>query len=232
MRGIRLDLAPQVSDMHVDNPGLDGVFVAPDGVEDLLPAQHLARVAGEEGQKVELRVGEVDLPAVAIDAALVDLGDHVAEDQLAALVLLLLDPALAQVGGDAGDQLARAEGLDDVVVGADLQPDDDVDLLGLGAEDEDRHPRAGPADVAADVEAADVGQHQVEEDDVRLERLDPGEGVSAAVRLLDQVPLLLAGEAHGLTDRRLVIDHQDLALSVHSYPNRLNRAGLYGTVRI
>src|SRR3546814_18418889 len=36
----------------------------------------------------------------------------------------------AQHGADARDQFARVEGFDDIVVGADLQPDDPFGILG------------------------------------------------------------------------------------------------------
>src|SRR5207237_2543285 len=62
-RGLRLDLAAQVSDVHVDHPRFDRILVTPDRVQDLLPAQHLAGVAGEEGQQIELGVGQLDLLA-------------------------------------------------------------------------------------------------------------------------------------------------------------------------
>ena len=44
---------------------------------------------------------------------------------------------------DAGQQLAEAERLDDVVVRAELEPDHPIDLLPLGGDDDDRHVRAG-----------------------------------------------------------------------------------------
>src|SRR3979411_2626530 len=58
-RGLALDLPPEVANVDVDDACLDRVFVAPDRVEDLLPAEHLARIAGEEGQQVELGMGEL-----------------------------------------------------------------------------------------------------------------------------------------------------------------------------
>src|SRR4029077_12123546 len=78
-RGLRLDLPAQVPDVDVDDARLDGVFVAPDGVEDLLAAQDLAGVAGQEGEQVELRVGQLDLVARLVDAALVDIDHELAE---------------------------------------------------------------------------------------------------------------------------------------------------------
>src|SRR6185437_13874212 len=77
-RRLAFDLAPQVADVDVDHPGLDGVFVTPDRVEDLLAAEHLAGVAGEEGQQVELGVRQLDLLPAAVDAALVDVDQQVA----------------------------------------------------------------------------------------------------------------------------------------------------------
>ena len=67
---------------------------------------------------------------------------------------------------DPGDQLAQPERLDDVVVGAELEPDDAVGLLAAGGHDDDRDARA-LAQLPADVEAVDVRQAQVEQDEVR-----------------------------------------------------------------
>ena len=85
--------------------------------------------------------------------------------------------AAAQLGADAAEQLAHREGLGDVVVGADLEPDHLVDLGVLGGEDDDRH-GAARAHVAADVEAArprhhDVEDQQVEGDAVAEQRRRP-----------------------------------------------------------
>ena len=76
----------------------------------------------------------------------------------------------AQDGAHAGDHLGAAERLDDVVVGAELEPDDAVGLGPAGGEDDDRDAAAG-ADRAADVAAVAVGQVEVEQDQVGLELL-------------------------------------------------------------
>ena len=70
----------------------------------------------------------------------------------------LLGPA--QVGADTGKQLARAERLGDVVVGSDLESEHHVDLVVLRAEDDHRHPVPGAADLAADVESGEIGEHR------------------------------------------------------------------------
>ena len=77
---------------------------------------------------------------------------------------------------DAGEQLAEAERLHDVVVGAELEPDDAVDLVAARRDDDDRHVRRG-AEPAAHLEAVDVRQPEVEQHDVvvlrRRARLRP-----------------------------------------------------------
>src|SRR5436309_4297602 len=90
---------------------------------------------------------------------------------------------------DSGQQLTSAEGFGDVVVGADLQPDHDVDLFSLGAEDDDRHPQAGFANVPADIEPRNIGEHDVEQDQVGLVQLDAAESLAAGLRLDDLVAL-------------------------------------------
>ena len=62
------------------------------------------------------------------------------------LRLVGLAPLPAQHRLDAGQQLRAAERLRDVVVGADLEADDPVDLVALGREDDHRRrhrPRGG-----------------------------------------------------------------------------------------
>ena len=71
--------------------------------------------------------------------------------------------AAAELGADAAEQLADAEGLGHVVVGADLEADDLVDLGVLRRQQDDRD-GAAAADVAADVEAAAARHHDVEDE--------------------------------------------------------------------
>ena len=65
----------------------------------------------------------------------------------------------------AGAELAQRERLGDVVVGAELEAEDLVDLLGLGREHDDRHRRAR-AQAPAHLEPVDAGHHHVEHDEV------------------------------------------------------------------
>ncbi len=129
-----------------------------------------------------------------------------------------------QDGAHAGDHLGAAERLDDVVVGAELEPDDAVRLGPAGGEDDDRDAAAG-ADRAADVAAVAVGQVEVEQDQVRLEgllQLERARGGRGDVRL-EPLALERLGERSG--DRLLVLDEQDPGAIAHAGQHRGVRTG-------
>ena len=71
----------------------------------------------------------------------------------------------AQDGADAGNHLARAERLGNVIVAAEFEADDAVDLVGTGGQEQDRDVGL-PAQTAADVETADIGQADIEDDQI------------------------------------------------------------------
>src|SRR5207244_398624 len=111
-------------------------------------------------------------------------------------------------GAHAGHQLARAERLRHVVVAAELEPEDTVDLLVLRGEKDDRHLRAAPQP-PADLGAVELRHHDVEDDQVgrlageALERL-------LAVGGLDGAEAgLLEREDDDLADMGVVVDDQD-----------------------
>ena len=86
---------------------------------------------------------------------------------LLALDLPPLGRRAAQDRLHAGNQLARVERLRQVVVGADLEADDLVDVLVSCGQHQDRNV-GRLADATADLDPVDVGQHQVEHDQRRL----------------------------------------------------------------
>src|SRR2546426_11264001 len=115
----------------------------------------------------------------------------------------------AQHGADAGEQLARAEGLHDVVVGADLQAHYPVGLIVLASDDDDGG-RALLADLARKLHAVLSGKAQVEHHQVdsvlvqRLHHLRPGRHRSDSQLVLAEI----IGEQ--LAHRRIVVDGKDV----------------------
>jgi hypothetical protein len=106
-----------------------------------------------------------------------------------------------------GNELARVERLRHVIVGADLEPDDLVDVLVACRQHQDRDVLALP-DPPADVDAVHVGKHQVEHDQRRLFQLDLCERVSSRADGLDPVPGVLQVERDERSDRGLILDDQ------------------------
>ena len=108
-------------------------------------------------------------------------------------------------------QLADAERLDHVVVRAQLQALDAVRLLSLGGDHHHRRPAEVRVllDEPEHLAARQVGEHQVQQDQVGLERLGPAEGCGPAVAGLglEARRRQVVGEEVG--EVLLVLDNQD-----------------------
>ena len=96
---------------------------------------------------------------------------------------------------DAAEKLTHREGLRDVVVGADLEADHLVHLGVLGRQEDDRH-RASSADVAADVQPAAAGHHDVEDQQVEARCVVPELAIGV-------VPILRQGDVEALLLERI-----------------------------
>src|ERR1700760_950122 len=70
----------------------------------------------------------------------------------------------AQDGTDARDQFTRVEGLGQVVVRADFEPENTIDVFAARGKDEHRNRRVC-AYPAQHIESAHAGQHEVEDDE-------------------------------------------------------------------
>ena len=110
---------------------------------------------------------------------------------------------------DPAHQLAQGEGLGDVVVRAQLEADDLVELVAAGGQEQDRRLGADRAQAAEDLEAVDAREADVEHDQVG--RLGRGELQPLLARARDGhlVALLLEGVLDAARDGELVFDDQD-----------------------
>ena len=114
----------------------------------------------------------------------------------------------SQERANAGQQLAGAEGLRHVVVGAELEADDLVDLAGARREHKDRHAGLATQD-AADLEAVDHRQHEVQQHEVGAFLARDGQSLVAIGSRYDAVALALEVVPQGGDQRRLIINKQD-----------------------
>ena len=113
-----------------------------------------------------------------------------------------------QQGPDASRQLLRGERLGEVVVGARLEPGDDVVGVVAGGDHHDRHV-AVTAQRAAQLEAVDARQHDVDQHHVGQRAVEQVDRVLAAAGLVDGPALVLERQLHRRADALVVFDGQD-----------------------
>ena len=116
-------------------------------------------------------------------------------------------PARRSTEPDAQHQLARAERLGDVVVGAQLETDHAVLLRAERGQHDDREVAAG-TDAAEHLETIDAGQHHIEHDEVGPLVSHHRQRGLAVGRLRDVVPLGAQVGQHHLADGRVVVDDE------------------------
>jgi hypothetical protein len=105
-------------------------------------------------------------------------------------------------------ELGGAERFRHVVVSAQLEPEDALELLPARGQHHDRCPRRVP-DLAEDVASVPVGEHDVEEDEVRPADAEPLPSLGRGRRDLDVEPFASERLLERLRDRLLVLDEQD-----------------------
>ena len=114
----------------------------------------------------------------------------------------------AQDGPDPRHELLDAEGLRDVVV-AHAEALDLVLGRVTGGQEDDGHLLALVAQAAADLVAVEVGQHDVEHDEMRPERAHLLERLGAGARHPDLIALEGQRGGQQVGDVRLVVDDED-----------------------
>ena len=126
--------------------------------------------------------------------------------------VVLLAPGAAQHRADPGDDLLEAEGLGHIVVPADGQPLDLVVEAVPGGDEDDRDVPAALAQLAGHREAVEVGEHDVEDDEVGIAsggEVERGGSVGGHRHLETGEP---ERGREQLTDVRLVLDDEQAGL--------------------
>src|SRR5262249_24843931 len=143
MRRVGLDLAPQAQDLHVDGAVVDLGVVQAREVQELLAREDALRRREERGEQAKLALGELDRLAFrASQLAQADVqlpaAEAVGPHLRNGIGYGHLRARAAQKRADAGKQLARAEGLGEVIVRAELEAHHAVGLLCASGEHQDR----------------------------------------------------------------------------------------------
>jgi hypothetical protein len=114
----------------------------------------------------------------------------------------------AQQRAHPGHQLAGAVGLGEVVVGAEVEAEQQIVLGRAGGQHDDRDRRVDPQH-PAHVEPVDLGQHEVEDDQVGDLAAGVLQGAAAVVDHRHGVALALEVHADQLRLLHVVLDDQD-----------------------
>src|SRR5262249_31770069 len=224
-RIVALDVLPEPPHVDVHGARLDVRLASPHEVEELEPLVDAVRMADEELGELELAQREGGLHAVDEDLIGVEVEPQAAALERVVRWRYVLGIGAAEHGADARDELARAERLRHVVVGADLEAEHAIDLGGLCGEHDHGQRAAGRgAETPADLEAVHSREHQVEDDEGGPVVRDAAEPVLAALGLDHVVAFLLEVETDELADVLLVLDHEDAALHCHAVWRRPSMA--------
>ena len=139
----------------------------------------------------------------------------------------------AQKGAHACYQLAGAEGLDQVVVGTQLEADDAVFNLALRRQHDDGHIGV-IADGAANALAGNAGKHEIEHHQVEMVLGEFLQGLLAVAHRGNPVVLALQICRHRIADGLLVFHQKDasgfvahfllLSISLHAQRQGADRA--------
>ncbi len=165
MSRIGFDLCPQAVDVSVDGVLVAFMAVAPDCIEQVHAREHFAGLTGEEIQQVELPWREVEPATVKGHIARDRIDGEAVRDQAAGVHFQVaghgVDPS--QQRFDPGHQFEHRKGFGQVIVGAEFEPENPVHFAGARTGNDDRGVAGHGAGAAADFQAIDAGQHQVED---------------------------------------------------------------------
>ncbi|HSK96303.1 MAG TPA: hypothetical protein VK891_06780 [Euzebyales bacterium] len=189
------ELAAQRADVHIDGAAVGVPARLPHLFGETAAADHDTGLLDEHGEQVELLGRQLDLAAVEPYAP----GAGIQLERTGSP-----RPVIAARRHPAGHQLAEPERLDDVVIGAQLEPQHPVGLVTTRGDDDDRHLRPR-AQLPAHVIAVDVGQPQIEQHDVDAVGVQR-RGARRHHHNVIAPPAQSIGQRLG--DRRVVFDHE------------------------
>ena len=153
---IGVQLLPQALDVRIHRPVAADVLIAPDQREQIVAGEYSPGRRCQRIEQLGLLAREAELMPIEGDAQRRQMDGQIADDQRLAWAAFV---HAADDGTDARHDLARGEGLDDVIVRADIQAENPVCILVLGGDHQDRN-RQYCADAAVDAGKHDVQQNQ------------------------------------------------------------------------
>ncbi len=168
--GVFFDFFAKVVDVQADVVGFVAVFVAPDFDKNLVVGEDEACILHEVIEEAVFRGAEANEFAIHPNAAAVEINLEmfIHLDQGTGARFDRLCPT--KNGSDTAYQFPRAEGFGDIIVRTQFETAHPIFLFPFGGEHNHGHVADFP-DGLEDVEAVEVGEHDIEQDEV-------GEGIA------------------------------------------------------
>src|SRR5207247_544467 len=131
---VAFELLAEVTDVHVDRPRLAVVGAAPEFLQEHLAGEDPTRVRGHGSQELELDVGELHLFPLELHGAAADVDPQRprGDDLVAVRSLVRRELRATEQRAHPAAELPDRERLRDVVVRAQLEPDDLIELVVAG----------------------------------------------------------------------------------------------------
>jgi hypothetical protein len=160
----------QLNDDLVEGPRCAEVIVTPDVVEQAVTRKNFAGMSGKELKQLKLFCGKFldRFAAAQLESFRVDCGAADMEDIVPVLFGGGSCAGTAEECVDSCKEFADAEGLGDVVISAEVQSDDFVDLLTFSSQHQDGRRIFFGAELFAYVVPTRAGEHDVQDDDGRV----------------------------------------------------------------
>src|SRR3984893_6493576 len=220
-RRILLDFAPDARDAQVHRAVEHLHLAMADRLQQPVARQRPIGILGEYLQQVELGRRQHLFAAVDIDQrVLLEVEHAAAHAHPRARGRHHRAGGPAQHALDAGQQLARVEGLRQVIVGAGLQPNHPVDRVARRRHHDDADPAALLAQPARHRKAVLARQPDIEQHQRRHLALDQTAQADTGLKPGDPIAVPCQVIEQKLALGRLVLDHDDMLTLVHLSPAR------------
>ena len=223
------ELLPQAFDVRVDRPLRDVHVVRIRLAQQLDARLDDPGTTCERLEKIELRERERKRLAVPsrLEPAEIEPERTCFDDLLFRPFLdFLPDARSPQKCTNARDELAKCEGLAEIVVRSELEAEDAVELLVFRGEEEDRQLLAACAKTAAELEAVEARHEDVEDGEVGQSALEPVHRLEPVRERLYAKAIAPECHGHSRPQALFVIDEGDEGSGCAHAPNLLqNGAG-------
>jgi hypothetical protein len=127
---------------------------------------------------------------------------------------------------DPGKQFGQPKRLGQVVVGAGLETDDDVDLLVPRRQDHDDTVRLRRPQLPAHVDAIKIGQAEIQKHQVEDFALHDAQRIGSVLDPRDIMRVGLQAGVHSPSDGDVVLHHQQASHHMTLSPGGTNKAGV------